>query len=146
MNCGSSMKSNTEAVMSSRTARATSQRLAPLTVLTLMNLSGNLRAKDRSNTIRIRPTTSRPSSSFIDFENDLVSKESLKHALENLSRQVRQCDEVTIYLVGHGNVTDGELVAISFENHEFVTQAEFSDWLDDIRCEQMSIFLDFCYS
>lgn len=82
----------------------------------------------------------------IDFENDLVSKSNLRHALENLSRQVRQCDEVMIYLVGHGNVTDGGLVALSFENHEFVTQTEFSDWLDSIRCDRMTIFLDFCYS
>jgi hypothetical protein len=82
----------------------------------------------------------------IDFENDLVSKSNLRHALENLSRQVRQCDEVMIYLVGHGNVTDGGSVALSFENHEFVTQTEFSDWLDSIRCDRMTIFLDFCYS
>ena len=82
----------------------------------------------------------------IDFENDLVSKSNLRHALENLSRQVRQYDEVMIYLVGHGNVTDGELIALSFENHEFITETEFSDWLDMIRCDRMPVFLDFCYS
>jgi len=82
----------------------------------------------------------------IDFENDLVSKSNLRHALENLSRQVGQADEVIVYLAGHGNVTDGGAVGISFENHELVTQTEFSDWLDRIRCKRISIFLDFCYS
>ena len=82
----------------------------------------------------------------IDTEDNLVTKEVLKSAMENLTHNVGQYDEVTVYLAGHGlNISDN-LSALSFEKGGYVTQNEFAEWLDKLYCKRILILLDFCYS
>ena len=82
----------------------------------------------------------------IDLEDDSVTKESLRKALEDLSKLAGQYDEVLIYLIGHGLIlTDGQ-AALSFENNDTLTEAELGEWLDRFYCRRMIILLDFCFS
>jgi len=82
----------------------------------------------------------------IDAENDVVNKGNLEAAIKRLGNIAGQYDEVTIYIIAHGQIVGGGSSAFSFENSNLVTSEEFNRWLNGINCKRLMIFLDFCYS
>jgi hypothetical protein len=81
----------------------------------------------------------------IDSENYLVTKEALRASIDESLKEAGKNDEVTIYIVAHGELVGGS-VAFSFESGYTVTYKEFEVWLTNSTCKRLNIFLDFCYS
>lgn len=82
---------------------------------------------------------------MIDSEDYLVTKETLGASIDELLKGAGKNDEVTIYIVAHGELVGGS-VGFSFESGYTVTSKEFEGWLTNSTCKCLNIFLDFCYS
>jgi hypothetical protein len=82
---------------------------------------------------------------MIDSENYLVTKETLRASIDELLKEAGKNDEVTIYIVAHGELVGGS-VGFSFESGYTVTSKEFEGWFTNSTCKRLNIFLDFCYS
>jgi len=82
----------------------------------------------------------------IDVENYQVNKENLVAWLEKISNISDRYDEIIIYIVAHGEQTNGNFSAFSFENGGRITSKEFTEYLKPIKYRKMILLLDFCYS
>ena len=83
---------------------------------------------------------------LIDVENEDVTKERLYEELRNLATIIDDDDELIVYLVDHGEHHSKTSASFLFEVGSALTEQEFAEWLNEIRCEKMVVLLDFCHS
>ena len=81
----------------------------------------------------------------IDYENEAVTKDSLKIELMKLARAAGSDSEVVIYIVGHGGYAEGNVV-FAFEDGTHVSYEELISWLEGLKSNRVILLLDFCYS
>jgi len=83
---------------------------------------------------------------IIDVENEDVTKERLHEEMRNLATIIGPNDELMVYLVDHGEYYSKTSAYLVFEVGESLTEEEFAEWLNEIRCEEIVVLLDFCHS
>jgi len=87
------------------------------------------------------------SSAQVDVEDDAINKSRLIEELESLKLLVNQANvSLLIYVIGHGEILANGTSILTFENGDYVSETEFSSWLNDVTCRQIVVLLDFCYS
>ena len=90
----------------------------------------------------------------LDVENDSVTASNVKQQLNvsvagSFASGIRPNDHLIIYMVDHGSnrVLADRNATFHFEaDGSFITEFEFYDLVSEIKCEQMMINLDCCFS
>lgn len=82
----------------------------------------------------------------IDVENEYVTKERLHEEMRNLASIIDPNDELIVYLIDHGEHDNKSSASLLFEVGGSLGEEEFAEWLNEIRCREIVVLLDFCNS